>query len=136
MRFYFSFSLLLCLILWSPTFVQNRAYNTPPVGFIKHNSWAICKDCNFYGHDLNWYYYRIHSYEDCARTCIWYGPECTHFVFRQSPRYCFLKSGRVDLRDAYPDPNKSYFGGIRCSQVKTGTNPLKFSQKRKCLIMK
>lgn len=119
-------TLIFCLILWLPDFVQSRAYNSPPVGFIKHENWAICRDCNFYGHDLNYYYYKIYTYEDCAKTCVWYGRVCTHFVFRQNPRYCFLKSGRVNFRDAFPDPDKTYFSGIRCTLVKTGTIPINF----------
>lgn len=100
--------------------VEARAYLTPPVTFRKHLDWAVCNDCNFHNGALNYYWHRIWTWEDCLKTCIWYGSECSHWVFQPYPRYCWLKTGRVHFDDSYPDHNKNLHGGIRCSLVKTG----------------
>ena len=101
--------------------VESRAYSTVPVTFEKHRDkeWAICEDCNFHGGDLNYYFHNIYSMDDCLNTCIWYGTECTHFVFTPNPRYCYLKGGRVHFHDAYPYHNMLAQGGIRCNFLKT-----------------
>lgn len=118
-------SLFLSLVIWgqspvSKNMVESRAYSTPPVAFHRYLGWAICKDCNFQGNDLNYYWHTIWTYDDCRKTCVWYGLECTHFVFQPHPRYCWLKRGRVYFHDAYPEENHGLHGGIRCDVVKTG----------------
>lgn len=90
------------------------------VGFKKQfNTWAVSKNCNFNGNDLQWYWHKINTFEDCLKTCEWYGNACTHFVWRGSDQVCFLKTGRVQFQDAYPDYREDHSCAIRCGEIQT-----------------
>lgn len=114
-----SVSILLILIFAiSNSYGMRKRIKT--IGFTKTLvNWATADDCNFYGQDLNHYWFGLWSPQACIKTCEWYGPQCTHWAWFGEEHTCFLKSGLVRFSDAYPDVVGDRACGIRCGLVKT-----------------
>lgn len=87
------------------------------VVFKKIDGLAYCKDCDFHAQDIT--YYHCSSFDECHRICLWYGDQCTHFIFGGMKKKCFLKSGYAFTFTAHPFHNQQYEAAIRCDLLRT-----------------
>lgn len=114
----FAFIITVLSILFTVFTLGDRpAAGVSKVIFKKMEGLAHCKDCDFYGQDLTWYYSDSFSY--CYYLCRWYGRECTHFVYSEVRETCFLKSGFAFTFTAFPMKNQRYEAAIRCDLLQT-----------------
>jgi len=93
------------------------AHHEKKVSFRKRGGVAYCKDCDFFGADLTWYY--ASSFDECHSHCRWYGNPCTHFVYVAQSGRCFLKEGSVFTSQAFHVYDRQMESGIRCGLLKT-----------------
>lgn len=120
MRFLFWYTKACAALFFFMVFLVFSARPTSKivkVVFEKYADVAKCKNCDFYGNDLTWYW--SSGFDNCHHLCQWYGSSCTHFVYSGAQGKCYLKSGTIYTFAAFPIRDRELDAGIMCSLLQT-----------------